>query len=277
MKDQPRDVAIPRHLHSEWMVACGNFLFHYRNGLFPAIFLILALLVRPGQFLGNEALDCVMMAAGAAIVLTGQFFRVFVIGYAYIRRGGKKRRIHADDLVVAGLYAHCRNPMYVGNFLIACGFCLFYGSALLCALMIPFFGWVYLAITAAEERYLLAKFGAAYGEYMKKVNRFVPDFRGMSRTLSGHSFRWREVLSKEYGTLTATVTGLTIIAMWKGIHVHGWETKKTEVIQLAWLFGPLILFYVTVRFMKLTGRLSQAKTKPGIRDDHGTNREAGVR
>ena len=257
MKTQNCCDEAPRPLHSEWMLASGNFLFHVRNGLFPVIFLVLAILVRPAQFLGDPVLDRVVMIAGAAITFAGQFFRLFVIGYAYIRRGGKNRKIYADDLVIAGLYAHSRNPMYVGNFLIACGISLFYGSAWLCAVMIPFFGWVYLAITAAEEQYLFGRFGAAYEDYMKQVNRFVPDIRGMSKTLAGHKFRWREVLAKEYGTLFSTLAGLTAIAMWKTAYIHGWEAKKSEVLMLAWLFVPITLFYISVRFMKLSGRLKQ--------------------
>jgi protein-S-isoprenylcysteine O-methyltransferase Ste14 len=259
MKSPLRSADAPLLLQSQWMVACGNFLFHVRNALFPAIFLVLAILIRPGQLFNDPAMNCVATVAGAAIVLIGQFFRLFVIGYAYIRRGGKQGRIHADNLVIGGLYAHCRNPMYLGNFLMAFGFCLFYGSAWLCAIVVLFFGWVYVAITAAEEHYLFAKFGAAYVDYIRQVPRFLPDIRGLSRTLAGCPFRWREALSKEYGTLTATLAGLTSVAIWKAIYLHGWETKRAEVTQLACLFAPIIGFYLTVRFMKLTGRLTQPK------------------
>ena len=257
MKKQPPAAEPARLLHPRWMLASGNFLFHIRNGLFPVIFLTLALFVRPSHFMGDPALDRMVMIAGAIIALTGQAFRLFVIGYAYIRRGGKNRRIYADDLVVAGIYAHSRNPMYVGNFLIACGFSLYFGTAWVCALMIPFFGWVYLAITAAEEQFLFGKFGEAYEKYMRDVNRFVPRLSGLSDTLAGHRFRWRTVLAKEYGTLFSTLVGLTAIAMYKIAYIYGWEAKKAEVMQLAWLFVPIVLFYVIVRYMKLSGRLKE--------------------
>ena len=251
-----------RLLHPRWMLASGNFLFHIRNGLFPVIFLTLALFVRPSYFMGDPALDRMVMIAGAIIALTGQFIRLFVIGYAYIRRGGKNRRIYADDLVVAGIYAHSRNPMYVGNFLIACGFSLYFGNAWVCAITIPFFAWVYLAITAAEEQFLFGKFGPAYEKYMQDVNRFIPDVRGLSDTLGGQRFRWRTVLAKEYGTLFSTLVGLTAIAMYKTAYIHGWEARKAEVMQLAWLFIPIVLFYIIVRYMKLSGRLKEPETKP---------------
>lgn len=257
MSARPAHVEAPRQLHPKWMLASGNFLFHVRNGLFPVIFLTVAIFVRPGYFLGDPKLDRAVMIAGAIIAMLGQGFRLFVIGYAYIRRGGKNRRIYADDLVVAGIYAHSRNPMYVGNFLIACGFSLYSGSAMLSAITIPFFLWVYLAITAAEEQFLFGKFGAAYEKYMSEVNRFIPDVRGLSATLSGHRFRWRTVLAKEYGTLFSSLLALVGIAQWKMICVNGWEASKEPVIKLSWLYIPIVVFYVVVRFMKRTGRLQE--------------------
>lgn len=241
------------------MLASGNFLFRIRNGLFPAIFLLILLFLRPGRFLGRERLDHVMMSVGGLVVLSGQFVRFFTIGFAYIRRGGKNRQIYADRLVVAGLYAHTRNPMYVGNFLIACGFSLYYGSAWMCGLVIPFFCWVYLAITAAEEQYLYGKFGAEYEDYMRQVNRFLPNLKGLSGSLAGHRFRWREALTKEYGTLFATVAGLVIIAMWKEMCVSGWEVGWTSASRLAWLLLPCVLLYGVARFMKVTGRLKEPR------------------
>lgn len=252
-----------RLLHPRWMLASGNFLFHLRNGLFPIIFLLILVLLRPAYFLDSPMIDHIVMSAGALVALMGQFVRFFVIGYAYIRRGGKKRRIHADRLVIAGLYAHVRNPMYVGNLLIAYGFSLYFGSVWMCAFTIPFFTWVYLAITAAEEQYLLGKFGPEYEAYMRQVNRFWPNLKGLSESLGGNRFRWKEALSKEYGTLCATLTGLTVVAMWKDVCIFGWEVGKVDVEHLAWLLIPWSLFYGTARFMKVTGRLREAVPMTG--------------
>ncbi len=249
-------------MHPPWLVAWGNFFFRYRNGLFPIIFLILMALIRPAPFLGSPSWDQVAMLVGTLIALTGQGLRLFVIGFAYIRRGGRKGKVHADELVVAGLYAHSRNPMYVGNFLIACGLSICYGSAWMYGLVIPLFAWIYLAITAAEEQFLLGKFGPAYEDYVRRVNRFVPDVRGLSQTLAGYPFRWREVLSKEYGTLFATLAGLTAIAMWKEYWLSGWDAGREDILALAWLFLPWTLFYVLVRYLKMTGRLKEPAITP---------------
>ncbi len=246
-----------RQLHAGWMIASGNFLFRVRNTLFPVIFIALVVFTRPGRFMNNPFYDRIAMIEGACIALAGQAFRAFVIGYAYIKRGGKKGKVYANDLVVAGLYSHTRNPMYVGNFLIALGFGIYYGSIWMYLLVIPFFAWTYLAITAAEEQYLLGKFGPAYEQYMRRVNRFIPNFDGLSESLAGYTFRWREVLAKEYNTIFATLAGLILIAMWKTYSIYGWEERREQLTHSAWLLAPCVAFYATVRFLKLTGRLKQ--------------------
>lgn len=255
----PPPVATPPNLPPKWLVRMGNFFFHLRNGLFPGVFLLIALLLRPAQVLGSADLDRIVMIVGALVILTGQFIRFFVIGYAYIRRGGKRRKIHADKLVVKGLYAHSRNPMYLGNMLIAGGFSIYFGSLLMSAITMSFFGLVYLSITAAEEHYLLQKFGAEYEDYMRRVNRFLPSLNGVRDSLAGYRFQWREALSKEYGTIFATLAGLLLVTMWKSVCVFGWHAGKNAVVSLAGLMIPLAVFYGMVRFMKVTGRLTGIK------------------
>jgi protein-S-isoprenylcysteine O-methyltransferase Ste14 len=242
-------------LHPRWLVASGNFFFRIRNALFPVVFGVVLLVLRPAHFLNNADVDRWVMAIGTALALLGQGFRLLVIGYAYIVRGGKNKQVYARDLVVAGLYAHSRNPMYVGNFLIACGVGMVFGSPWMYVVVIPFFAYVYLAITAAEEVYLHARFGAQYEDYMTRVNRFWPDFRGIRRSLAGYRFRWKEVLSKDHGTMFATLAGLIIIAMWKKVYLHGWDTQQESVARMAYLFIPLLLFYAMVRVLKKQGRL----------------------
>lgn len=247
--------SLPAALHPRWMLVCGNFFFRVRNGLFPVLFVLILVFLRPARFPGGPQVDQAITALGLLAVLAGQFVRFFVIGYAYIRRGGKKRRIHADRLVVAGLYAHSRNPMYLGNLLIAYGFSFYFGSLWLCVFTLPFFTWVYLAITAAEEQFLLEKFGAPYAAYLRSVSRFVPHLRGLPRSLAKHPFRWREAVSKEHGTLFATLMGLTVVSFWKHICISGWEAGLAQARHLPWLMILWALLYAVARFMKTTGRL----------------------
>ncbi|MFC1608432.1 isoprenylcysteine carboxylmethyltransferase family protein, partial [Candidatus Latescibacterota bacterium] len=98
------------------MIAFGNFLFHYRNILFPLFY--------AGLFIPSPELFSsypVAAIAGLAICLLGQGIRVITIGLVYIIRGGSNRRVYAKDLVTTGMFHHCRNPLYVGNILVLFG------------------------------------------------------------------------------------------------------------------------------------------------------------
>lgn len=67
------------------MVRIGNFLFHYRNGLFPLAYLLLFV---QGRRVFEE--DWVAAAGGFAVAMAGQILRVVTIGLAYIIRGGRR-------------------------------------------------------------------------------------------------------------------------------------------------------------------------------------------
>jgi protein-S-isoprenylcysteine O-methyltransferase Ste14 len=249
----------PNSFSCRALLASGRFFFRFRNALFPSVLLALVVLARPAEWFGSGTLDKLVTAAGILAVLAGEAFRLAVIGYAYIRRGGKNREVYANELVTRGFYAHTRNPMYVGNHLIATGFALLFGSPWVVVLVVPFFAWVYLAITAAEEAYLREKFGAAYEEYACRVNRFVPDIRGLRASLSEFEYDWRRALVKEYNTLCFTLGVMLGLLAWKIIYLYGYAGHETAVLFLSGALIPLALFYGTVRYLKKTRRLQPAR------------------
>jgi protein-S-isoprenylcysteine O-methyltransferase Ste14 len=219
------------------------------------VFVFLPLVTRPCLFLGSEALDWVVVILGILIAFTGQSLRLLVIGYVYVKRGGKNRRIYADRLVVEGFYAHTRNPMYVGNFLITVGVGITYGSPLIYLFVIPFFSFVYVSIVMAEETFLKNKFGKEYEDYMQRVNRFVPDFRGIKESLKNFHYDWRRALRKDYGTICGTLFGILIISVWKTYYLYGFQARKGEILAFVLLFIPLGLLYAFISYLKSSGRL----------------------
>lgn len=103
------------------IVRAGNLFFKIRNALFPIVFIAIALTTTPAPFLGSEARDRWLDAFGIALALAGQALRGLVIGLAYIGRGGKDKKVYAETLVQDGIFAHSRNPLYVGNMLVFLG------------------------------------------------------------------------------------------------------------------------------------------------------------
>jgi protein-S-isoprenylcysteine O-methyltransferase Ste14 len=240
-------------------ISLGKFFFKYRNGLFPAVYLCLVLITRPGLFLGDAQLDKYACALGALLALSGQAFRMLVIGLAYIIRGGKSGKVYAESLVQTGIYAHTRNPMYVGNYLILVGLVLLYGSLWGYVIVLPFFTLVYYAIVKNEESYLKEKFGREYAEYGNKVNRFIPNLSGIKHTLRMHDYDWGKAISKDYGTIAFVLIGILSLLIWKDVTIFGYEHKQSEIEILTLMFIPVFLFYGIARYLKKTGRLVKQK------------------
>ena len=99
------------------------------------------------------------MIIGFSVTLIGQLIRVVTIGLVYIMRGGRNRRVYAEDLVTTGIFAHCRNPLYVGNILVLAGLGIASNSLIFMAVFLPIFLFFYQAIVMAEEDFLAGKFG----------------------------------------------------------------------------------------------------------------------
>src|SRR5262249_11055375 len=97
-------------------ISCGTFIFSYRDYLFPL--LILLLTTTPTLPFGSERADRWMVLLGFAVVLAGQGCRFLAIGFVdNIRRGGHHKRIAAETLIRGGVFAHTRNPLYLGDLL----------------------------------------------------------------------------------------------------------------------------------------------------------------
>ncbi len=227
------------------MVRLGQFLFRFRNYLFP---LALVFVFVPGPRLSSTPLDAALL--GLAVALLGQAVRVGTIGLEYIIRGGRERRVYAEKLVTDGVYAHSRNPMYVGNVLIVTGVCITSNSWGCVGTAVPLFMLAYLAITRAEEDYLARGFGAAYERYCADVPRFLPRLSGLYATFRDSRFHWRRVLAKEYGTLVGWPLRWGLVFLWSL-----WRDGEPEVMTamlpvLAGMLVALGAFYIAVRSLK---------------------------
>jgi protein-S-isoprenylcysteine O-methyltransferase Ste14 len=233
----------------------GRFVFRYRDYLVPAVLVGVLVLTRPQAPLGSERLDAVLDALGIVVAAAGQALRALVIGYAYIRRGGINKQLAAPTLVCEGFYAHSRNPMYVGDFLLFAGLAMIYHSGAVYLVVLPIVATALLAIVTAEERYLAARFGAPYTAYCQRVNRFVPTLRGLSATTRGMRFDWRRVLRSEYGTTFAWLSAAFFLLAWEDMLRCGWARSAPHLYHLLALYLPVPVAYGTVRWLKKSGRL----------------------
>ena len=90
--------------------------------------------------------------------------------WATLYIGGRKN----TGVICDGPYSICRNPLYVGTFLIVLSIVLFLHSALFAVGLIVA-SVFYLGVTIpVEERILRERFGDEYACYMAQVPRLVP-------------------------------------------------------------------------------------------------------
>jgi len=227
------------------MVKLGNLLFHNRNWLFPLFYAVLFI---PSPEVFNDPITAMLIGFGIAIA--GQLIRVITIGLVYIVRGGRNRRVYADDLVTTGIFSHCRNPLYVGNILILVGLGVASNSVIFMAIATPLFLFFYQAIVMAEENFLRNKFGEAFNEYCSRVNRWVPAFAGLSKTLSSMEFKWKRVIIREYTATYIWLSGAVLIVM-KHFYIHDdrFDFQKHLTLFII-ILAALLLLYLLTRYTK---------------------------
>lgn len=236
-------------------VAAGNFFFRWRNSLFPLMFTFLAVLAYPASLTGSPAGDRALIRGGALLALVGQAIRLITIGHQYIERGGKRGKVFASSLVVGGVYAHVRNPMYVGNLLMVAGLLLYSGAPVAIGIGLPFFLYVYLAIISAEEGYLAAKFGADYQRYCHEVPSLVPRLSGWRETFAGSTFDWRRALRKDYGTVYALALGLLFLPVWRTWFLEGSAAARSLLPAVLRGAAAATVGWAVTRWLKFRKRL----------------------
>ena len=227
------------------MVQLGDFFFRYRNGVFPVFY---ALMFAPGPWVFADWRVAVVV--GLAVTLLGQGVRVATIGYDYIIRGGRNKKVYAEDLVTGGLFAHSRNPLYVGNVAMILGMGILSNNLLYLGLMVPAFFFIYACIIRAEERFLREKFGPGFDAYARDVPRWLPRLRGLGATLAAGGFKWSRVLVKEYNTTCVWVGAVVLLVATHVYRAEGWEAVSNG---FAVAVAAVVLTYLGVRWLKKSG------------------------
>lgn len=238
------------------MIAIGNFFFKYRNLLFP-IFALSLFIPSPPLFTESvfgENYYLIPMVSGIVIAVFGQVVRAFTIALKYIKRGGKDKKVYADDLVTEGIFNHCRNPLYVGNVAMLFGVALVSNSMLFILVTVPVFLFIYQAIVLAEENFLRNKFGASFDQYCQRVNRWIPNFKGLGQTLGNSEFNWKLYVVNEYNQVYLLLLSIYIVLIThhpKLILLSNEEKIRISII----VFVVLSVIYLFVRYLKKSNRL----------------------
>ena len=154
-----------------------------------------------------------LLLAGALLAALGLAVRAWAAGVIHKER----------ELSTGGPYAHTRNPLYVGSFLIGLGVTVAGGRWFFVAAFLLFFAWVYTRTIRSEAATLEGLFGESYREYARHVPAFLPrptPWRRGERTPARPAFtvdRWRR--NREYEALLGVVAGFAFLfakMLWTG-------------------------------------------------------------
>jgi protein-S-isoprenylcysteine O-methyltransferase Ste14 len=114
-------------------------------------------------------IGAILFALGASMPIAVR--RAFVSAGTNIRPD-----MPTTALVTSGLFAHTRNPVYVGGAFALLGPVLMLASDWIVLLMVPALLLLHYGVVLREERYLERKFGAAYVAYKASVPRYGRKF-----------------------------------------------------------------------------------------------------
>jgi protein-S-isoprenylcysteine O-methyltransferase Ste14 len=236
------------------LVGWGNFLFRARDAVFTVVLVVLFVLTKPVWPGGNERWDDALDAVGVLVALAGQAIRVAVIGTVYVIRGGRNRKVYAEELVTGGFFAHCRNPLYVGNVLVLLGLFTIWNSPVAWLVGVPFFLFGYGAIVAAEERFLRGKFGGSFDEYCARVPRWIPNVRGLKASLAGMRFHWQRVVIKEYGSTASWTICAALLLLADSLSHQPWGARPVYHAACVASLPVIAVGWATARWLKKTKR-----------------------
>lgn len=237
-------------------VRMGHLLFRVRDYLFPILFIGLLCTTWPRFPFNSERVDWWMDLCGLLVAMLGQGCRVLAIGsVSNIRRGGRGRRMVADQLIHTGFFAHTRNPLYLGNLLIFTGLTLIANSYAWYAVALPIVIGMYWALTLAEEDFLARTFGEPYVRYRQTVHRFVPKLSGLQASLRTCHLDWRQIVHKEYGIVCSWLSMALGLLIWERWEHFGFAARAVEIDKLVFAFVVLGIVYAGIRGFTRRGRI----------------------
>lgn len=190
----------------------GDFLFRYRSYL-PLIllpFAVLVMLCFNSPLFENGAYNDTLVVFAIFVGILGQFVRICVAGFVPKDSSGRNTREQkAASLNTSGIYSTCRNPLYLGNFLMMLSPVILVGNWIFVLCFALMFWLYYERIIYAEEAFLSEKFKTSYLKWANATPCFVPKLSHFKK--ADLSFSIKSTLKREYHSFFALASSLLTI------------------------------------------------------------------
>ena len=149
------------------------------------------------------------LLVGGALALLGLAMRAWAAGHI----------VKNDRLATTGPYAHTRNPLYFGSFLIAAGFAIAAHWSLL-LVVVAFFVLVYGPTIEKERVKISAMFPEAYSRWEQNVPAFIPRPTAWRDPAVGGPERFSPSLYMRHGEWKAAL-GFILAVAWLVLRMRG--------------------------------------------------------
>ncbi len=230
----------------------GQWLFRWRSYLPLALLIPLAVAVVEYRWpSGQEDLQPIWEVICLAVSAAGMLVRVLVAGHVPKRTSGRNTRVQkADVLNTTGMYSVCRHPLYLGNFLVALGWSMFFLNGWLVAVYVMAFWLYYERIMMTEEAFLRERFGNQFRAWAAKTSAFLPRWKNWRR--AELPFCWQTALRREYLTVTLVVFGFTALKL-----TQHWRVEQRLILEPFWivLFGAALCVFVVMWILTVPFRV----------------------
>jgi protein-S-isoprenylcysteine O-methyltransferase Ste14 len=159
---------------------------------------------------GEWEQDAVLWLLGFAIVIPGFLIRLWATKHIGRRMPWMKKK--GKHLATTGPYALVRNPLYIGNIIIAMGLSIFSELIWFVPLIFFYLLVIYHLVAQFEEKKLSERWGDQYRAYMREVPRWIPKFKRFGEAKIG-GFRWRDAFRSEVPSLYVVILAVFIFVL----------------------------------------------------------------
>jgi ubiquinone/menaquinone biosynthesis C-methylase UbiE/protein-S-isoprenylcysteine O-methyltransferase Ste14 len=187
----------------------GAVVSHNLKGVLPVLVLaVYSLAIPPEAIFGSSTLEHLKDVFALGFTLAGLTVRMIVIG-AFVTDGeGVASLRRATDLRTVGVYALCRNPLYLGSLLVCFGIFLMHGSLHVVLVGTAICIALFWLMVRAEERALLERFGESYRAYCAATARWFPRLSLLPRALREMRFDLLRALRADWLLLIVAISVL---------------------------------------------------------------------
>ncbi|RAX59269.1 hypothetical protein CCZ01_00590 [Helicobacter monodelphidis] len=245
------------------LVEEGNFCFRYRSYIplcLVPIFILTMLLFGQDLLIGDSPAEWKWVADSdglqynhfliiIAIIVgfLGEAIRIYVAGYVAKDTSGRNTKAQrAASLNTTGAYSLCRNPLYLGNFLMMLSPLILLGNIFLLIVFTLLFWLYYERIIFAEEKFLSEKFGDEYKEWTLYTPCFIPSFQRYRKP--DLEFSLKTVIRKEFNSIFGLVSSLFFVS-----YIIEMYAKKAFLLipnmEITWLFCFSLIAYIIIRIL----------------------------